>query len=115
MKKRILKYMTYIDEVLENNNTGLTYDEILKEHITQIKFFAHERLIHLLVTIAFAIFAFGTFFMTVLAFSPGLVLLLFAILILLIPYVMHYYLLENGVQKMYRQYDELLKLTRAKR
>lgn len=107
--------MTYIDEVLENNNTGLTYDEILKEHITQIKFFAHERLIHLLVTIAFAMLAFGTFFMTVIAFSPSLVLLLFAILVLLIPYIMHYYLLENGVQKMYCQYDELLKLIRGQK
>lgn len=104
--------MLYIDEVLENNNTGFTYDEILKEHIIQIKFFAHERLIHLLVTIAFAMLAFGTFFMTVIAFKLELLLLLFAILILLVPYIMHYYLLENGVQRMYDQYDELNKLIR---
>ena len=32
----------------------------------------------------------------------------FLMIVLLVPYVKHYYLLENGVQKMYRQYDALL-------
>jgi hypothetical protein len=31
------------------------------------------------------------------------------ILVLLIPYVRHYYILENEVQKMYKQYDEMVK------
>jgi hypothetical protein len=39
----------------------------------------------------------------------GLTALFVALLILLIPYIRHYYLLENGVQKMYKQYDEMLK------
>ena len=30
-------------------------------------------------------------------------------LVLLVPYIMHYYTLENEVQKMYTQYDEILK------
>ena len=30
-----------------------------------------------------------------------------ALLVLLIPYIAHYYLLENGVQKMYQQYDKI--------
>lgn len=30
-------------------------------------------------------------------------------LVLLIPYIGHYYLLENEVQKMYIQYDEIWK------
>ena len=34
-----------------------------------------------------------------------LVVLLF---VLLIPYCMHYYLLENSVQRMYDQYDEMV-------
>ena len=32
-------------------------------------------------------------------------------LILLIPYVRHYYILENEVQKMYGQYDALCSLS----
>ena len=112
MKKRIISYMEYVDKVLEKNETGLTYEEILQEHLTQISFFSHERLIHLLVTILFALLGFGTFFMLLLCFSPGLLCLFIAVLVLLVPYIMHYYLLENGVQKMYRQYDELLKKIR---
>ena len=55
----------------------------------------------------FAILAFGTFFMTCFSFSFGLLLLFAAFLVLLIPYIMHYYLLENSVQYMYKQYDAL--------
>lgn len=33
--------------------------------------------------------------------------LLVALLILLVPYIMHYYVLENSVQYMYEQYDEM--------
>lgn len=115
MKNRILNYMEYVDKLLENNDTGLSYEEILEEHLVQIQFFSHERLIHLLVTITFAILTFGTFFLLVFSFSPGLICLFIALLILLVPYIMHYYLLENGVQKMYRQYDELLKYIRKQK
>lgn len=114
MKNRILRYMEYVDNILEKNETGLSYEEILQEHMVQIQFFSHERLIHLLVTITFALLTFGTFFLLVLSFSPGLVCLFIALLVLLVPYIMHYYLLENGVQKMYQQYDGLLRRIRSR-
>ena len=109
MKKRILNYMNEIDQLLEQDTqTGsLDYEKISREHLIQLEFFMHERLVHLLVTLTFALFTFGDFFLLVISFEPGLVLLLLALLVLLIPYIMHYYLLENGVQKMYRQYDEM--------
>jgi len=109
MKKRIISYMDYIDKVLENNDTCMSYEEILEEHKIQLGFFMHERLVHLLVTLTFALLGFGTFFMLVMEFSIGMLVLFAAILVLLIPYIMHYYLLENGVQRMYKQYDELRK------
>lgn len=108
MKKRILTYMKYIDDVLADENGSYDYEQIRKEHLIQLKFFMHERLVHLLVTLTFALLAFGTFFMLYLSFKPELLILLFAVLVLLVPYIMHYFLLENGVQKMYRQYDELI-------
>ena len=45
----------------------------------------------------------------VLVLYPKLILagLLVVLLVLLVPYIMHYYVLENGVQYMYQQYDEL--------
>ena len=107
MKKRIQSYMAYMDQQLEHNESGLSYEELCIEHEKQLAYFMHERLVHLLVTLTFAILAFVTFFMAVMNFSLGMIVLFFAFLILLIPYIMHYYLLENSVQYMYRQYDRL--------
>ena len=107
MKKRILAYMARMDAILIQNDTGESYGALLAEHEKQLAFFMHERLIHLLVTLTFAFLAFGTFFMMYLSFSPQLLVLFVALLVLLVPYIMHYYLLENGVQKMYKQYDSL--------
>ena len=110
MKKRIQSYMAYMDQQLENNDSGLSYEELCTQHEKQLAYFMHERLVHLLVTLTFAILAFVTFFMAVMNFSMGMIILFFAFLILLIPYIMHYYLLENSVQYMYRQYDRLQQL-----
>ena len=110
MKKRIQSYMAYMDQQLENNDSGLSYEELCIQHEKQLAYFMHERLVHLLVTLTFAILAFVTFFMAVMNFSIGMIVLFFAFLILLIPYIMHYYLLENSVQYMYRQYDRLQQL-----
>ena len=107
MKKRIQSYMAYMDQQLEHNESGLSYEELCIQHEKQLAYFMHERLVHLLVTLTFAILAFVTFFMAVMNFSMGMIVLFFAFLILLIPYIMHYYLLENSVQYMYRQYDRL--------
>ena len=110
MKKRIQSYMAYMDQQLEHNESGLSYEELCIDHEKQLAYFMHERLVHLLVTLTFAILAFVTFFMAVMNFSMGMIVLFFAFLILLIPYIMHYYLLENSVQYMYRQYDRLQQL-----
>lgn len=110
MKKRIQSYMAYMDQQLEHNDSGLSYEELCIQHEKQLAYFMHERLVHLLVTLTFAILAFVTFFMAVMNFSMGMIVLFFAFLILLFPYIMHYYLLENSVQYMYRQYDRLQQL-----
>ena len=106
MKERILNYMAYIDQLLADDAGKNEEDseKIMEEH---------KLLVHLLVTLTFALLAFATFFALVFAFQPGLVALFIALLVLLVPYIMHYYLLENGVQKMYRQYDEMYKRARA--
>ena len=107
MKHRITTYIAYIDRILETGECELSYEDLIAEHEKQLAFFMHERLIHLLVTLCFAILSFMTFFAMVFDFSYGLAALLVAFLVLLVPYIMHYYLLENSVQYMYRQYDRL--------
>lgn len=77
----------------------------LTDLLEKISFFQHERLIHLLVTFFFSFLTLS--FMT-LGLLSYLFLIPFAFLIaFLIFYVIHYFYLENGVQYLYKLYDEL--------
>ena len=116
MKERIISYMTYMDGLLyEDREKGeLDYGDLMQEHKTQLSFFMHERLVHLFVMLLFAVLAMADFFVMIIAFQNGLVILFLALLVLLIPYIMHYYLLENSCQYMYRQYDEIKRRIAAK-
>ena len=109
MKERILAYMKSVDLFLweDRKKREADYEKLMKEHLIQLGFFMHERQVHLFVMLLFALLAFGDFFMMVISFQKGLVLLFLALLVLLIPYIMHYYLLENSCQYMYLQYDEM--------
>lgn len=110
MRKRLTNYMNYIEEILEAESDTIPASELCKQHLIQIRFFQHERLIHLIVTCLFAILSFAVFITLLFSFSMELLLLFAALLVLLIPYIRHYYFLENGVQKLYTQYDRLLLL-----
>lgn len=90
------------------NETNADDRARLKEDLLiQIGFFQHERLIHLIVTVTFALLAFAAMFFTIMQDNLGIYLLLALLLLLLIPYIRHYYILENGVQKLYQYYDKL--------
>lgn len=105
MKKRILAYLAYIDNLLLEENVD--WEKESKKHLVQIGFFAHERLLHLIVMALFAIAEIICILYCNYSGQLIIVLLTLAILVLLVPYVMHYYLLENSVQKMYTQYDQM--------
>ncbi len=115
MKKRILGYRTGIDSLLEENSPDTDWEDVLEEHLVQISFFQHERLVHLIVTMVFGMLTVACFFVLLFYMSAGMLLLTLLFLALLIPYIMHYYLLENETQKMYDQYDEMLKHIRNNR
>lgn len=106
MEKRILNYRRHIDELLARDD--LDWEAVIREHLIQISFFQHERLIHLIVTITFAILEVVVLGLCVVSFTLGVGLLAIALLVLLIPYIRHYYILENEVQRMYRQYDKMV-------
>ena len=109
MKERILNYRNRIDKLLKENSEDTDWNKVMDEHLTQIGFFQHERLIHLIVTVLFAILTFicvGTYIISGEIYVLALIGIL---LVLLVPYIMHYYLLENETQKMYDQYDKILR------
>ena len=110
MAKLIRNYKKWIDELLKRELTKEEWKKLREEHLTQIGFFQHERLIHLLVTLAFAVIAILTLFQCLTADSEPLMGVLFvALMSLLIPYIRHYFLLENEVQYMYEQYDTMVR------
>ena len=104
MKKYLYDYINEIDEILDNNKkiSELT----IKKHLIKIEFFQHERFIHLIVTMFYALFS-----IAFLAFGFVHYIFVFLALILiifLIFYVIHYFRLENGVQYLYKQYDKMI-------
>ena len=109
MKKRIINYRLKIDNLLANPDkiSKEEWKKILQEHLTQIAFFQHERLVHLIVTVTFAILTMMSIIASIMISNPMLLVLTLLFLVLLVPYIMHYYTLENEVQKMYTQYDEI--------
>jgi len=109
MKKRITEYRKRIDTLLAQPPEGTNWELVLQEHLTQIQFFQHERLIHLIVTVTFALLTVIALAAYCIAGYLPLLLLIVFLIILLIPYIGHYYTLENEVQKMYGQYDTILK------
>ncbi len=110
MKKRIITYRQKIDALLAHPDTISSdrWSDILQEHLIQIGFFQHERLVHLIVTVTFAILTLISIVAAFMICNPALYVLTLLLVVLLIPYIMHYYTLENEVQKMYGQYDRIL-------
>ena len=108
MAKRIKEYLVYVDKLLARDDVD--FDEEMRRHLVQIEFFMHERLIHLIVTVTFALLEMLAIVISVISDSFFTLLLPIVILILLIPYIRHYYILENEVQKMYGQYDRMRRL-----
>lgn len=115
MKRRILEYRKRMDELLEQKTEGTCWQEVLQEHLVQISFFQHERLVHLIVTITFALMTIISLFMLLATGEMAVIGLLVMLLVLLVPYIMHYYLLENETQNMYNQYDKLIVLIRMEK
>lgn len=107
MKNYMKEYIANIDKYIVSDKDK-DLDVVIREHLIKINFFMHERLIHLLVTILFSILTLLSLFFLVMSYSLGILLLFLLFLCLLIPYIFHYYYLENSVQYMYLQYDRLL-------
>ncbi len=85
-----------------------------RHHQVKVRDFQHERLIHLLVTLFFGflcLFGLVTLFFsltsTILSLSLFASLLVLTLFTTELFYIRHYYILENGVQKLYGITDRL--------
>ncbi|MGN0638351.1 MAG: hypothetical protein ACI4J0_08260 [Huintestinicola sp.] len=105
MGSYITTYMKSVEAALEDENTD--WQALKREHLVQIEFIQHERLIHLIVTVMCCLLLFiglCVFFMSQL--MPFLIVdgLL---LILDFCYLIYYCFIENSTQKLYRLYNRI--------
>lgn len=108
MTAYLKKYMEETQRRLRDYADKAELEEIFLEHKDKIAFMQHERIVHFLVTMMFAILL--SIFVCAFLFTenPALFILVIIIMVLLGFYIKHYYFLENTVQKMYKLYDEML-------
>ena len=115
MEERLNNYLSKMEKQIalleKNDGSDMTEEEKKREvddMLIQISFFQHERLIHLIVTVTFALLTIIAILGTLIMPQPALFILVLLLLVLLVPDVRHYYILENGVQKLYKYYDRFV-------
>ena len=118
MKKYIQEYMNKVQSFMDSDMKTAYIEkirEVLAEFEIKISYFQHERLIHLIVMVLFAIME--VISIAIILTNPSVPALILSglFLVLVVPYVMHYYFLENSVQHMYKMRDQILEVIREKR
>lgn len=102
MYEYLKKHQKFIIERLEKEGKGYDWEGLRIFHEKQIGFMQHERLIHMFIMLFVALFLLLSIFETL--SLPQLTFMWVAdimLLVLLVPYIIHYFHLENGVQYYY--------------
>ena len=102
LKKYIDDYILMLEEKTKKKdiNQNLYEDVLIK-----INFFNKERIIHLFITLFYALFA----ILFVCHIKESIMYLIFAVFMMcfLIPYIIYYFKLEARVQYLYKLYDQI--------
>lgn len=108
MTRYLKSYIASIEKRLKEASSLAELEEIMREHKDKIAFMQHERIVHFLVTMMFALIL--TIFMALIVVVTNIpaLILVTLIIVLLGFYIKHYYFLENTVQYMYVIYDNIL-------
>lgn len=116
MDKKLRDYIAYIEKASDKPSA-----ELIEYHKTMTQQFQHERFIHLIVTMFFALFLILFFVLfailavtlpasqaaTMLITGTGIITMIFFVITLF--YIRHYYQLENGTQKLEELTKKLFK------
>lgn len=97
------KYLDDYIKELENKKNKIDIEELK----AKISFFQHERLIHLIVTLFFSLFAIIFTFISLYTTNKYIYVISLILYVFVVFYILHYYYLENGVQKLYKIFDKL--------
>jgi hypothetical protein len=102
MTKEIRQYIAKTEGLLKENSPDTDWNSICADMLTRIGFYQHERLIHLIVTVLFSLMLILCLAATTAAWQFGIAAA--ALMVLEIPYILHYFFLENSTQKLYKLY-----------
>ena len=103
----IKRHESYVKEMLEKKLKEEELSELLAYHDKQIQWMQHERLVHLIVMLFVCLFTLLSFGFTIIRPSTPSIILSGLLLVLSVAYIIHYYQLENGVQKWYLISNEI--------
>lgn len=106
MNKFIKTHENFLYKSIGDPNADL--DFLLAYHKTWIEFLQHERFIHLVVTLVVAFLLIASFGLCMLCKTIPTLILFLIIAILLLFYIIHYYKLENSVQRWYSIYADIV-------
>lgn len=109
MTKDIRNYKARVNELLEKDDPSTDWDVLSAELLAKIGFYQHERIVHLIVTMTVAVLSVMSICVTFVAETvtvPHMVLIAL-FLILVAPYIVYYFTLENAVQDIYQYYDRV--------
>ena len=95
------RHECYIKEMLEKSLDREALLNLLHYHNKQIQWMQHERFVHLVTMLFVCLFMLLTFAYTIFMPSMPCMILTALLMILSVAYVIHYYRLENGVQRWY--------------
>ncbi|MHB8772749.1 MAG: hypothetical protein ACYC7J_17280 [Syntrophales bacterium] len=95
------RHERYVEEMLAGNPDRETAGNLLAYHDKQIGWMQHERLIHLIVTLFVCLFTLLSLGFAVLMPALPAFALAGLLIILSAAYLIHYYRLENRIQRWY--------------
>ena len=107
MVSYLRKHEAFVRQVLESGPGDRGWEGLATYHGHQICYLQHERLVHLLVTLFFGLFALISALRFVADPGAAMAALVVLFLVLLVPYIVHYFQLENGVQRLYDVANEI--------
>jgi len=117
MNKQLQKLKKELDGLLSDDSAKTDWQAESEELLTKIKFFQHERLVHLIVTMTMSLLTLITtaVLFTVEGDALIAIMVLFGLfLALTAAYLSHYFKLENHVQSLYGYYYKLQEKARKK-
>lgn len=101
MEKKLRNQIAWLESLENGGEFEGDFRLLMLRIIENRQYFQHERLIHLLVTLGFGLLLLFAFYLFITQADLLYGVLMLLLLVLECAYIVHYYHLENGVQKLW--------------